>query len=57
MSVSYLIAFTDEELTAIYNAIENAPSDASYEAAYESVLEKITPARIGGPPAGARARA
>jgi len=58
MSVAtYLIEFTDDELTAIYNAIEGDPRtyDFEEERHIESVLHKITPERVGDPtPAGAR---
>lgn len=45
--------FTDSELEAIYTGIENAPSDVRYEEAYERVIDKLVPAEIGKPPAGA----
>lgn len=50
---SWTFTFTDSELTAIYDAIENTDTgDFDREVAYDSVIEKITPARVGGPPAG-----
>jgi hypothetical protein len=52
----WFFEFTDSELEAIYTAIENAPgSGLSPEAEYASVIDKITPAKIGEPPAGALA--
>lgn len=53
--MTWLLEFTDDELTAIYNAIEGSPPmDFDEESVLESVMNKITPTTVGDPtPAGA----
>lgn len=54
--MTWLIEFTDDELTAIYDAIEQAPvQQPDAEALLQSVIHKITPVTVGNPtPSGAK---